>query len=272
MKVCVGGAAGRTGRHIVRAVVEDPRTELTAALERPDHPLLGQDVGVVVGTGPVEVPLAGDLAKAVEACEVMIDFSIPQAVTATTRAAAAAGVSLVVGTTGLDTGAQQALRRAGQKVAVVAAPNMSVGVNVVLELLRRTARMLGPAYDFEVFEMHHRGKVDAPSGTALRMAEVVARERNQDVGLSARHGRSGALGPRSDDEIGIHAARGGDVVGDHIAIFAGAGERVEIVHRAHGRDTFALGAVRAALWTAGRPPGLYGMADVLSGEWGDGAA
>lgn len=271
MKVTVGGAAGRVGRHIVRAVIENPATELVAALERPDHELIGKDVGTVVGAGEVGIALTGDLASAVAACDVMIDFSVPRVVTKTAETVAAAGVHLVVGTTGLDTAARQSLRTAAQQVVVVAAPNMSVGVNVVLELLKQASAMLGPGYDFEIFEMHHRGKVDAPSGTALRMAEVVAQQRGLDVGLTARHGRSGALGPRTEDEIGIHAARGGDVVGEHITIFAGKGERVEIVHRAHGRDTFAVGAVRAALWTAKQPPGLYGMNDVLAGEWSDSA-
>jgi 4-hydroxy-tetrahydrodipicolinate reductase len=173
-------------------------------------------------------------------------------------------VALVVGTTGLDVAAREALERAARVVPVVASPNMSVGVNVLLALLRQAAEMLGQGYDFEIFEMHHRGKVDAPSGTALRMAEVVAEARGLELGQAARHGRSGALGPRGAAEIGIHAARGGDVVGDHLAVFAGPGERVELIHRAHGRDTFARGAVRAALWTAGRAPGLYGMGEVLA--------
>jgi 4-hydroxy-tetrahydrodipicolinate reductase len=258
------------GRHIIKAVLDNPETDLAAALERPDHPALGHDAGVLAGASAAGVVVSSDLERAVTACEVLIDFSVPQVVIPAARAASAASVNLVVGTTGLDTAARQALELAGQEVVVVASPNMSVGVNVVLDVLARVARMLGPEYDFEVFELHHRGKVDAPSGTALRMAETVARERGLDAGLCSRHGRSGALGPRPRDEIGVHAARGGDVVGDHTAIFAGGGERIEIIHRAHSRETFALGAVRAALWTRGRPPGVYGMNDVLAGDWGDG--
>ncbi len=264
MKIAVAGAAGRTGRHIVGAVIADPRTELSGAIERADYPLLGQDAGVVAGVGTIGVSMTADLLQALEHAEVLVDFSIPQAIVVSSETAAAAGVAMVVGTTGMDSAALDALSYLARSVPVVASPNMSVGVNVVLQLLEKAAHMLGSTYDFEVFEMHHRSKVDAPSGTALRMAEVVARLRGVDVGLSARHGRSGALGPRSDEEIGIHAARGGDVIGDHVAIFAGPGERVEVVHRAHGRDTFALGAVRAALWTAHRPPGLYDMNDVLN--------
>ena len=265
MRVAVGGAAGRTGRHIVRAVLEHPESELSAALEREDHPLLGQDV-TVLGEGASSVTLTSDLGAALAASEALIDFSVPAGTAERAEAAAASGAALIVGTTGLDVTANEGLERAARTVPVVAAPNMSVGVNVMLALLAEAAKMLGDDYDFEVFEMHHRGKVDAPSGTALRMAEVVAEEKGLDLGLSARHGRSGALGPRPAAEIGLHAARGGDVVGDHLTIFAGAGERIELVHRAHSRDTFARGAVRAALWTAGREPGLYGMADVLRGD------
>jgi 4-hydroxy-tetrahydrodipicolinate reductase len=267
MRIAVGGAAGRTGRYIVRAVVEHPDAELAAAVERADHPGIGADVAGFADVGrPTGVALTSDLATALARCDALIDFSVPQGADQRVDAATDAGVALVVGTTGLDVAARQALDRAARVVPVVASPNMSVGVNVVLALLRRAAEMLGPGYDFEIFEMHHGGKVDAPSGTALRMAEVVAEVRGLDLGAAARHGRSGALGPRRREEIGIHAARGGDVVGDHLAIFAGPGERLELVHRAHSRDTFARGAVRAALWTAGRAPGLYGMADVLAGS------
>lgn len=269
MKITVSGAAGRTGRHIVGAVVDHPEAELVAALERADHPLIGQDVSSIADIGQVEgVSISSDRDEALSRCDVMIDFSIPQGAELRIDAAAAAGVAVVIGTTGLDVGARQAMERASRRVPLVAAPNMSVGVNVVLSLLRQAARMLGPTYDFEIFEMHHRGKVDAPSGTALRMAEVVAEELGLDLGVAARHGRSGELGPRSPEEIGLHAARGGDVVGEHVAIFAGVGERVELVHRAHNRDTFARGAVRAALWTQGRVPGMYGMNEVLAGEGG----
>lgn len=267
MKITVSGAGGRTGRHIVKAVVEHPEAELVAALERTDHPLIGHDISTIADTGvSLGVPISSDRDEALSRCDVVIDFSVPQGAELRMDGAAKAGVAVVVGTTGLDVAARQAMERVSQRAPVVAAPNMSVGVNVVLSLLRQAARMLGPTYDFEIFEMHHRGKVDAPSGTALRMAEVVAEELGLDLGVAARHGRSGALGPRTSEEVGLHAARGGDVVGEHVAIFAGVGERVELVHRAHNRDTFARGAVRAALWTQGRAPGIYGMNDVLAGE------
>lgn len=267
MKIAVGGAAGRTGQHIVRSVIEHESARLAAAVERADHPLIGKSVSQVAGPEAEAsgICFTGDLQDALNQSDVLIDFSVPQGASERIDLAAEAGVSLVVGMTGLDTSAHQALDRASQKVAVVAAPNMSVGVNVLLHVIRQAARMLGEEYDFEIFEMHHKGKVDSPSGTALRLAEVVASERKLDLGLAAKHGRTGALGPRPQDEIGLHAARGGDVVGDHIAIFAGGGERLEFVHRAHNRDTFARGAVRAALWTKDRKPGLYGMSDVLEG-------
>lgn len=267
MRIAVVGAAGRTGRHIVRAVLESADAELSAAVENGEHPLIGVEAGRLgEGDVPETVAISADLEAALAASDAVIDFSVPAGTASRAAAAAEAGVSLIVGTTGLDIEAKGALERAAQVVPIVAAPNMSVGVNVLLELLKKAAEMLGEDYDFEIFEMHHRGKVDAPSGTALRMAEVVADVRGMDLGAVGRHGRSGALGPRSGEEIGVHAARGGDVVGEHLAIFAGAGERVELVHRAQNRDTFARGAVRAALWTAGRAPGLYGMADVLKGE------
>jgi 4-hydroxy-tetrahydrodipicolinate reductase len=210
--------------------------------------------------------VTSDPAAAFAGVDAVIDFSAPAGTEARAAAAADAGAALVVGTTGLGDAQQGALRRAAERIPVVVAPNMSVGVNVALALLREAARLLGPAYHFEIFEMHHEGKVDAPSGTALRMADVVARERGTKLADVARHGRSGAVGPRPRDEIGIHAARGGDVVGDHLAIFAGPGERLEIVHRASSRDTFARGAVRAARWALGHAPGLYDMSDVLGGD------
>jgi 4-hydroxy-tetrahydrodipicolinate reductase len=225
------------------------------------------DASVVTDVqGEVGVKISGDLKGVLEMSDALIDFSVPQGANGRIEAAMSSRIPIVVGTTGLDTSARSALNDAGRYVPVVASPNMSVGVNVILSLLKQAASMLGDEYDFELFEMHHRGKVDAPSGTALRMADVVAAEKGLDLGVSARHGRSGALGPRHRDEIGVHAARGGDVVGDHVAIFAGPGERLELIHRAHNRDTFARGAVRAALWTSGRSPGVYGMDDVLAGE------
>ncbi len=267
MKIAIGGAAGRTGRHIVEAVLADPRAELSAVVEREDHPLLGHDASVLVGrTDPTGVILTAELTAALAGVEAFVDFSVPSGTDRRAAAVADAGSALVVGTTGLGSVENEALQRAAERVPVVAAPNMSVGVNVVLELLREAASKLGADYHFEIFEMHHDAKVDAPSGTALRMGEVVAGVRGLDLDEVVRYGRSGSPGPRGSEEIGIHAARGGDVVGDHLAIFAGPGERVEISHRAGGRETFARGALRAALWTMGRAPGLYGMSDVLDGS------
>lgn len=265
-RVAVTAACGRMGREILRAVATEPGLTLVAALERPGHEELGEDATLLAGLPRSGVALRADLDAALAGCDVVIDFSVAAAAAAVADAAAGAGAALVVGTTGLDSAALAAHDRAAARVPVVRAPNMSVGVNVILDLVARAARMLGPEFDFELFEMHHRRKVDSPSGTALRMAETVARARGAELSEVVRHGRAGTVGPRPAGEIGLHAARGGDVVGDHIAIFAGPAERIEIVHRAHGREVFARGAVRAALWTAGRAPGLYDMGDVLGQE------
>jgi len=262
-RAAVVGALGKTGRHISEACLESADIELVAAVEREGHPDLGRDLGELLGRARAGVALSADLAAAAEAASVLIEFSVPEVTLRVAEAARAARAALVTGTTGLDESAQRALESASELAPVVAAPNMSVGVNVLLSLLEQASRLLGEAYDLEIFEMHHKAKVDSPSGTALRMAEVVAETRGVDLDEVASHGRTGAVGPRPAGEIGIHAARGGDVVGEHTAIFAGPAERVEIIHRAHGREVFAAGAVRAAIWTSGRGPGLYDMRDVL---------
>jgi 4-hydroxy-tetrahydrodipicolinate reductase len=257
------GAAGRMGGAVVRAVAETEGLELVAAIERPDHPRLGEDAGAVAGVGVRGVAISGSLDEALAACDVAIDFTSPAATAELAERAAARGVRLVVGTTGLGPDERRAVEAAAARVPVVMAANFSVGVNVLLGLLRVAARALGDGYDVEIVEAHHRQKRDAPSGTALRMAEAIAAARGLDLAGAARHGRSGDAGPRPAAEIGLHAVRGGDVVGDHTAHFLGAGERVEITHRASSRETFARGAVRAALWLDGRGPGLFDMEDVL---------
>jgi 4-hydroxy-tetrahydrodipicolinate reductase len=194
---------------------------------------------------------------------VWIDFSSPAATAANAAAAAERGAALVVGTTGVDAQGKQALTAAAARVPVVFAPNTSVGITVLLQLVAEAARLLGPGYDMEIVEAHHRMKRDAPSGTALRLAEALAEATGRDLGREARYTRQGDVGPRTGTEIGIQTIRGGDVVGDHTVFFLGDGERIEVTHRASTRDTFARGAVRAALWTAGRAPGLYDMRDVL---------
>jgi 4-hydroxy-tetrahydrodipicolinate reductase len=263
-RIAILGAGGRMGRALVRAVAAaQPSAKLAAAIERPGSDVAGQDAGVVAGIGSAAVPVTTGLPAA-GAAEVWIDFTVPAATVAAASAAASAGAALVVGTTGLSAADRAALARAAETIPMVVAPNFSVGVNVMLRLVADAARALGPGYDLEIVEAHHRGKRDAPSGTALRLAEALAAATERDLGVTARYARHGDVGPRPASEIGLQTVRGGDVVGDHTVFFLGDGERIEITHRASSRDTFAHGAVRAALWLRGRPPGLYDMRDVLA--------
>jgi len=260
IKVAIPGCAGRMGRALVQAVAAAQEMELAAASEAPGSPAVGQDVGLVAGLAPLGVTVTDDPGRLLESATAVIDFTLPPATAAICPRCAELGIPLVVGTTGLDDGQQEALRQAARRVPVVFAPNMSVGVNVLLRLAAEAARLLGPDYDLEIVEAHHGRKVDAPSGTALALARALT---GGSPGQRACHGRSGQVGPRPADQIGIHAVRGGDVVGEHTVLFLGEGERVELVHRASSRQTFARGAVRALRWAAGRPPGLYSMGDVL---------
>jgi 4-hydroxy-tetrahydrodipicolinate reductase len=261
-RIAVVGAAGRMGRAIVRVIAETPAAALAAAVERAGAPELGGDAGTLAGVGALGVALDAKLPDA-DAAEVWIDFSAPAAAVANARAAAAAGARLVVGTTGLGAAERDAIAAVAKQTAIVLAPNMSVGVNVLVQLVADAARALGPGFDIEIVEAHHRAKRDAPSGTALRLAEALAEATNRDLGRTARYERHGDIGPRTAEEIGIQTIRGGDVVGDHTVFFLGNGERLELTHRASSRDTFARGAVRAALWLAGRGPGLHDMGAVL---------
>ena len=262
--IAVLGAAGRMGAAIIRNLAELPDLKLTAAIEHDRSDKLGLDAGVLAGVpaGAKSVTLTtGTPAAGVAA--VWIDFSSPEATAGHATAAAQAGAALVVGTTGVSAEGKQAIAEASRTIPVVFAPNTSVGVTVLLRLCAEAARLLGPGFDLEVVETHHRRKRDAPSGTALRLAEALAEATGRDLGRDARLTREGDIGPRGSNEIGIQTVRGGDVVGDHTVFFLGDGERIEITHRASSRETFARGAVRAALWVAGRAPGLYDMRDVL---------
>jgi 4-hydroxy-tetrahydrodipicolinate reductase len=266
MNIAVLGAAGRMGCAIVRVIAETSGAVLTAAVEHAASPQLGHDAGnlagLLSGVG-TEGVIIRDQLPAAGVAATWIDFSSAAATVATAAAAADRGAALVVGTTGVDAAGKQALAAAARRVPVVYAPNMSVGVNVLLRLVADAARMLGSDYDLEIVETHHRLKRDAPSGTALRLGEALAAATGRDLARDARYARHGETGPRTAAEIGIQTLRGGDVVGDHTVFFLGSGERIEITHRASSRDTFARGAVRAALWTRGRVPGLYDMRDVL---------
>ncbi len=239
VRVSVFGAKGRMGQRIQGLIAEDGQCALHRGLDR------GDDLSALAGS------------------DVVIDFSLPEGTAQVVEACLEQGVPLVSGTTGLDGVARARLETLARQVAVVWAPNMSPGVNVLFRLASQAAKALGPGYDAEIVEMHHRHKVDAPGGTAVRLAEVVSEAKGMEYPRDANHGRRGAVGARPDREVGVMSLRGGDVVGDHTLILAGPQERIELVHRAHDRGVFAAGAVRAAQWVVNQSPGLYGMADVL---------
>jgi len=263
-RIGVHGAAGRMGRAVIDLVLDEPGAELSAALEHAGHVAEGQDAAVLAGrSAPCGVKVTTALDVGVTASNVVIDFSTVAACPSILARCAANGVAAVVGTTGLDAACKQAVAALATKAPVVVAPNFSIGVNTLWALAERAVQLAGQEFDLEIVEMHHNRKVDAPSGTALKLADIVAAARGVSVPDDLVHGRHGQVGARRPREIGMHALRGGDVVGDHTLVLAGPGERIEITHRAHGRQIFARGAVRAALWVVSQPPGLYGMADVL---------
>ena len=263
VRVAITGAAGRMGRTLVRAIRARPECSLVAAVEHDGSSALGADAGVLAGVDALDVVVVADLAAVLPDVDVVIDFTTPEGTRRHAELCAGAGTALVVGTTGLGEDDEAALAAAAATAAVVSAPNFSVGVNLALRLVRLAAEVVGDSADIEIVEMHHRHKVDAPSGTALRMGEVVAEALGRDLDGVAEHGRSGRGDARSRSTIGFHALRGGDVVGDHTVVFASEGERIEITHKASDRMTFAGGAVRAAVWAARQVPGSYGMEAVL---------
>jgi 4-hydroxy-tetrahydrodipicolinate reductase len=265
MKIAILGGAGRMGQMIAREIIMNPKgAELAASVDHDKNPLLGKDIGDILGLGATGVTVTADREAAFRAADVLIDFTTPQSTAENAVLAAAHGKALVVGTTGLSPEQEAQLEAAARKTAILYAANMSVGVNVLLCLVEQVARMMDPQYDIEIFEAHHRHKVDAPSGTALALAHAAARGRDvklEDVMVPARHGHTGA---RKEGDIGLSVFRGGDVVGDHTVTFAGTGERIELSHKASDRSLFAKGAVMAARFLAGKPAGLYGMKDALS--------
>mgnify|MGYP001029674449 CR=1 FL=1 len=264
IRVAIVGAAGRMGRMLVAQVLRDPELTLSGALESPECTLLGQDAGVVAGEAACGVKISADSAAVLAQSDAAIDFSCPEATMAFAALAASKGVSLTIGTTGLSMENKGTLRTLSENGArIVCTPNMSIGVNVLFALCARVAPLLGEDYDIEVVEMHHNQKKDAPSGTAERLGEILATARGLDYADDTRHGRVGMVGPRTRQEIGMHSLRGGDVVGDHTVIFATAGERLELTHKASSRETFAKGALRAVKFLATARPGLYDMQHVL---------
>jgi 4-hydroxy-tetrahydrodipicolinate reductase len=266
-KILMMGAAGRMGQAIVRILASgsNPGLELVAAVDRPDSPLIGQDAGTAAATRALGVRVTGVLAAALAAQpDVAIDFSFHAASAAAAPKMAAAGIPWIVGTTGLDDAEKAAIAKAAKKIPVVLASNMSLGVNLLFALVEQAARSLqGQRYDCEIVERHHRRKKDAPSGTALFLGEAAAKGFGWNLKETAVDGRTGIPGERPEKQIGFHAVRGGDIVGDHAVLFAADGECLELSHRATTRDTFAFGALHAAAWLPGRAPGLYGMRDVL---------
>ncbi len=267
IKIVVCGAAGRMGQALVRSlaagVVKD--LQLAGALEAAGHARLGQDAGTISGGQALGIPLTADLAQAAAGAQVLIDFSARTATAAHAAWAAGHGKGMVIGTTGLEDAETAAVRDAARSIPVVLAPNMSLGVNLLFALLRQAARALkDKGYDVEIVERHHRRKKDSPSGTALGLGRAVAAGFDWDLEQVAAHGRAGvAPGDRPVRQIGFHAVRGGDIVGDHTVLFAADGECLEFSHRLTSRDTLAVGALRAAAWVAGRDPGMYSMQDVL---------
>ena len=263
MRIAVMGAAGRMGKALIEAVQQTPGADLTAAVHRPDSTLLGVDAGELVALGRIGVPLSGDLAKVADEFDVLIDFTHPTVTLKNLAFCRKAGKAMIIGTTGFSVEEKQLLAEAGKDIPIVFAANFSVGVNLCLKLLDTAARVLGDDVDIEITEAHHRHKVDAPSGTAIRMGEVIADALGRDLKEVAVYGREGQTGARDRQTIGFATIRAGDIVGDHTVLFAAEGERVEITHKASSRMTFAKGAVRAALWLEGREAGLYDMQDVL---------
>lgn len=261
--VVVAGAAGRMGNRVVACLADTADLRLVAALEAPGHRALGRDAGELAGVGRAGVAVGGDAAAAITRDRVLIEFSVPEASLEHLRLVARAGARAVIGTTGFTGPQREEIRELARSAAILVSPNMSVAVNLAFTLLATMAKVLGDDYDVEIMETHHRFKKDAPSGTALRMAEVVAEALGRDLGQVAVYGRQGFPGERPKNEIGILSVRSGDAVGEHTVSFGTLGERLELTHRAQSRDTFARGALRAARFVAGRPPGLYSMQDVL---------
>ncbi|HZP37449.1 MAG TPA: 4-hydroxy-tetrahydrodipicolinate reductase [Methylomirabilota bacterium] len=261
--VVVAGAAGRMGSRLVALLQQETGLRLVGALEAPGHPALGRDAGESAGVGRLGIPIGDDVDAVLGKDRILIEFSVPEASLAHARQVARHGGRAVIGTTGFTAAQREELARIGGSIPLLVSPNMSVGVNVAFKVLADMARLLGDDYDVEIVETHHRFKKDAPSGTALRMAEVVAQALGRDLRETAVYDRHARLAERSRKEIGMAALRSGDVVGEHTVVFGSLGERLELTHRAHSRDNFARGALRGARFIATARPGLYSMQDVL---------
>jgi 4-hydroxy-tetrahydrodipicolinate reductase len=262
LKVVIAGCSGRMGHALLESVFSDTELVLHGAIDRPDSPQIGRDAGEQFGKSS-GVKISHDVAAALAGADVLVDFTRPEPSLQYLAACRQAGVKLVIGTTGFSGEQKQQIESAAQDIGIVFAPNMSVGVTLLINLVQSAAKVLAEGYDVEIIEAHHRHKVDAPSGTALRLGEAAASALGRDLETCAVYGREGVTGERDPNTIGFATVRGGDVVGDHTVLFAGIGERVELTHKASSRATFALGALRAAKFLEGRKAGLYDMRDVL---------
>ncbi len=263
LKLAVTGAAGRMGRNLIQACFENSRCQLGAAIEHESSPFLNHDAGELAGVGTLNKILGSRLADVTDDFHTLIDFTRPDVTLQNLAGCVANGKNIIIGTTGFSDAEKQQIEDASESIGIVFAPNMSVGVNLCFKLLDIASRVLGDDVDIEVIEAHHRHKVDAPSGTALRMGEVIADALGRNLDECAVYGREGVTGERDGKTIGFETIRAGDIVGDHTVMFAGIGERVEISHKASSRMTFANGAIRAALWLEDKNKGLYDMQDVL---------
>lgn len=263
MKIAVMGVAGRMGRELVRAILTEPQATLSGCLEASGSAAIGRDAGELAGTAPTGVKVSAEAASVIAACDAIIDFTSPKASALFAAECASQGKIHVIGTTGFDASTQGTIEAAAKHTVIVKSGNMSLGVNLLAALTKKVAAALGQDYDIEILEMHHRSKVDAPSGTALLLGEAAAAGRDISLAGKSVRARDGHTGARKAGDIGFASLRGGSVVGDHTVIFAGDGDRIQLTHLAADRGIFARGAVKAALWGKGRAPGLYSMADVL---------
>lgn len=263
IKIAVAGAAGRMGSRIAALSKEYPDLKLAGAFEKNGHSAIGKDLGTIAGIGETGIRLSDSLGNIIDNIDVIIDFTSPAATMENIRLASKKGKAMVIGTTGLSKDDIKEIQALTKNIPCVAASNMSTGVNLLLKVLRDVARVLGDEYDIEIVESHHRLKKDAPSGTALKMAQVIADAVNRNLDEVAVYARKGLIGERTKKEIGIQTVRAGDIVGEHTVMFGGLGERIEITHKASSRDTFARGALKAAIWVSRKQAGLYDMQDVL---------
>jgi len=263
IKIAVAGAAGKMGSRITALSKEYPELRLSGAFEKKGHSETGKDIGTIAGVGETGVKLSDSLGSVIDNADVIIDFTSPSSTMENIRLASKKGRAMVIGTSGLSKDEMKEIETLTKNIPCIVASNMSTGVNLLLKILHDVARVLGDEYDIEIVESHHRLKKDAPSGTALKMAQVIADAVNRNLDEVAVYSRKGIIGERTKKEIGIQTVRAGDIVGEHTVMFGGLGERIEITHKASSRDTFARGALKAASWVSGKQAGLYDMQDVL---------